>query len=399
MASGLALVCAAAVVLIFALAGGALAAPWWWLTNDQPPVIDAQTPTAPVRATTRTAVRVRAPAGVGSAVLASASIDGAALPVATDRAEYDMQIDTTALRDGAHVLRLEAVDTSRRRNRAAIERPLTTDNTPPGVTVERTPEVQRAGQPAVVRLTVSEPGEVRAEWENASLPLLPGAAGPLSRLGLIAVPPTHAGGRALLRVQALDVAGNARDEQIEVTVEAVTLPRQNLVVPAALAALATGPVASAEAAQLDALTRAVRPERLWSGEFRAPLALPGARTTGFGDRRDYTDGYVAAHAGYDVAAPERTPVLAVAQGIVVFAGALQQRGTALVLDHGWGVYSLYGHLSELRARVGESVAQGQTIGLVGNTGLSTGPHLHWEIRLRGQPIDPDAWIALSRSIP
>ena len=391
--------CAAGAALILALAGGMLGTPWWWLTNDQPPLLEAQVPSAPSRATIHSVVRVRTPSGVGEAALTGASIDGAALSLAAGRAEYDIPIDTTTLRDGAHVLRLEAVDTSRRRNRAAIELPLRTDNTPPSIAVDRTSEPQRAGQPVVVRVTVSEAAEVRAEWENEPLPLLPGPAGPLSRLGLIAVPPTHPGGRVVLAVHARDGAGNARDEQIGYSVEAVALPRQNLIVPPALAALATGPVASAEASQLDALTRAVRPERLWNGEFHQPLAMPAVRTTGFGDRRDYTDGYVAAHAGYDVAAPERTPVLAVAPGIVVFAGALQQRGTALVLDHGWGVYSVYGHLSELRVATGESVAQGQTVGLVGNTGLSTGPHLHWEIRLRGQPVDPDAWIALSRSLP
>ena len=79
-------------------------------------------------------------------------------------------------------------------------------------------------------------------------------------------------------------------------------------------------------------------------------------------------------------------------------GSFPQRGTTVIVDHGWGVYTVYSHLSEIRVNDGQVVGQGQAVGLVGSTGLSTGPHLHWEVRLRGQPVDPDSWIALSRLI-
>jgi murein DD-endopeptidase MepM/ murein hydrolase activator NlpD len=372
---------------------GASAELWWWLTNDSPPTIEASLPTGPVRGSTGTLVSVRAAGGAGSAQVTSALLDGApltSLPVGRDGA---IDVDTGRLPDGRHVVRLEVADTSRRANRAVLELPFVSDNTAPTVAVDGLATPLRAGQPAALRLIPSEPAELRVDWDGQPLPIVGTSPG----LALIAVAPTRASGAVQLAVSARDAAGNSSAERRDVSLEAVSLPRQNLLVPAALAALATGPGATRESEQLVALTATVRPERLWSGEFRAPLT--GARTTGFGDRRDYADGYVASHGGYDIAAPERTPIAATAAGVAIFAGPLQQRGTAIVLDHGWGVASVYGHLSEIHVRVGDSVSQGQTIGLVGTTGLSTGPHLHWEIRLRGQPVDPDGWVALSRSLP
>jgi murein DD-endopeptidase MepM/ murein hydrolase activator NlpD len=389
--SALALLSAVGAGLAIGWASGGLDGAWWWLTNTNPPSIEANLPSGPLRATLEAPVAVLP---LGRAALTAARLDG--LPVELGGAASDppLAIDTTRLPDGDHALHLEAADTSLRRNRTTLDLRFRSDNTPPTITLDGVPPTIRAGQPAALRLTPSEPAVLQAEWEGQPLPLIATAGPPLA---LIAVPATRPGGPGTLTVHTRDVAGNTRDDAFSIAIESVTLPRQVLLVPATLAALATGPVASAEATQLDALTRGVRPERLWDGEFRAPLT--GLRTTGFGDRRDYADGYVAAHAGYDVAAPERTPVQAVANGIVVFAGPLQQRGTTLILNHGWGVYSLYGHLSEFRVQPGDRVERGQTVGLVGSTGLSTGPHLHWEIRLRGQPVDPDAWIALSKTLP
>ena len=67
----------------------------------------------------------------------------------------------------------------------------------------------------------------------------------------------------------------------------------------------------------------------------------------------------------------------------------------MILDHGVGIYTVYGHLQSTDVQAGQRVAAGDTLGRVGSTGLSTGPHLHWEVRVRGLPVDPGAWIDLS----
>ncbi|NMC81398.1 MAG: M23 family metallopeptidase, partial [Armatimonadetes bacterium] len=94
------------------------------------------------------------------------------------------------------------------------------------------------------------------------------------------------------------------------------------------------------------------------------------------------------HTGVDIAAPTGTPVFAAAAGEVVHAGYWGAYGNAVIIDHGGGVTTLYGHLSRINCRVGATVNKGQHVGAVGNTGWSTGSHLHFEKRRNGQPVSP-----------
>ena len=115
-------------------------------------------------------------------------------------------------------------------------------------------------------------------------------------------------------------------------------------------------------------------------------------TSDFGLRVDpYTADRVM-HRGLDIANRPGTPVVAPADGVVVFAGAERGYGNVLVLDHGYGVKTRFGHLAEFGVKAGERVARGQKIGAVGNTGRSTGPHLHYEVRVNGIPENPRKFL-------
>ncbi len=141
-------------------------------------------------------------------------------------------------------------------------------------------------------------------------------------------------------------------------------------------------------------TRTVR--KLWAGEFLQPIQ--GTLTTSFGAYREYNDGRrESRHGGIDLSAPTGTPVLAANAGRVVFAGPLQVYGNGIVIDHGLGLASAYFHLHTIGVQVGQMVQKGDVIGTVGNTGLSTGAHLHWEMRLGNVPVDPTQWM--SHAIP
>jgi len=94
------------------------------------------------------------------------------------------------------------------------------------------------------------------------------------------------------------------------------------------------------------------------------------------------------HAGVDFGAPSGTPIVAAAAGTVVSAGWQGGYGNAVIIDHGGGEATLYGHQSRLAVSSGGSVRRGQIIGYVGSTGMSTGPHLHFELRINGVPTDP-----------
>lgn len=124
--------------------------------------------------------------------------------------------------------------------------------------------------------------------------------------------------------------------------------------------------------------------------FRKPVE--GRLTSPFGTRRQYGALLASYHEGLDFAAPPGTPVRAVAEGAVVLSERLRVRGEAVVLAHGMGLCTGYWHLSERRVRVGERLRAGAVVGLLGNTGLSTGPHLHLEVRLRGVPVDPSPFF-------
>jgi len=123
-----------------------------------------------------------------------------------------------------------------------------------------------------------------------------------------------------------------------------------------------------------------------------PLELPAAGrvTSGFGVRADPLTGRPSAHPGVDVGAPEGAPIRASARGVVVAAGPRGGYGNAVEIDHGDGLATLYGHASQLLVSPGETVEAGQEIATVGSTGRSTGPHLHFEVRVQGRPVDPGA---------
>jgi murein DD-endopeptidase MepM/ murein hydrolase activator NlpD len=119
------------------------------------------------------------------------------------------------------------------------------------------------------------------------------------------------------------------------------------------------------------------------------LPIPGAPLgSPFGLRNDPLGGGAGFHPGVDLDATSGTPIHAAGAGIVVVAGDCGGYGNCVVIDHGSSLATLYGHQSGVLVQVGEHVDAGQTIGLVGSTGMSTGPHLHFEVRLHGLPIDP-----------
>ena len=115
-------------------------------------------------------------------------------------------------------------------------------------------------------------------------------------------------------------------------------------------------------------------------------------TSDFGARLDPYSADRSMHQGLDISTPHGQPVLTPSDGTVVFNGTEGGYGKVLVIDHGYGVKTRYGHLSETFVRLGERVARGQKVAAVGNTGRSTGPHLHYEVRVNGIPENPRKFI-------
>ncbi len=134
-----------------------------------------------------------------------------------------------------------------------------------------------------------------------------------------------------------------------------------------------------------------RPFPQWSEPFMQPTE--GRFTSPFGlPRRYVAGGNISYHFGTDIASPEGTAIYATNAGRVLVADFYPIKGGLVVIDHGASVYSLYFHQSKLHVKVGEIVSRGQLIGEIGTTGLSTGPHLHWEMRVNQVATNPMTWV-------
>jgi murein DD-endopeptidase MepM/ murein hydrolase activator NlpD len=136
----------------------------------------------------------------------------------------------------------------------------------------------------------------------------------------------------------------------------------------------------------------VRPEWLGDGPFAAPH--DAASWANFGQRRLNNNVLQSLHTGLDIRVPFGEPVRASNAGMVAMASDLYMGGKTVIIDHGLGVFSTYGHMSEVLVKRGETVKKGQTIGLCGSTGRSTGPHLHWSFKIFDTRVDPDAMLRL-----
>jgi murein DD-endopeptidase MepM/ murein hydrolase activator NlpD len=131
-----------------------------------------------------------------------------------------------------------------------------------------------------------------------------------------------------------------------------------------------------------------------------PTTMPvsgGYYSSNFGYRVDPINGHSEFHTGVDIVAPVGTRVMAAAGGVVSFSGTMPEYGNMVDIDHDNGLTSRYAHLSKRLVKVGDVVMKGQPIALVGNTGRTTGPHLHFEVREKGIPLNPGKFLALGKS--
>lgn len=202
-------------------------------------------------------------------------------------------------------------------------------------------------------------------------------------------------GKIPWRVGLVDGRGVPRKATGTVTVKAGGFPVQRLTLPGGMVNLDPEAErrAANEAARMRALYDTITPERLWRGPFTQPVASrkPGS---GFGFRRIINGQPRMPHSGIDYSADRGTPVVASNRGRVALLGEFFFAGRFVALDHGLGLYTLYFHLDGVAVTEGQTVERGQTVGTVGTTGRSTGPHLHFGVHLGRARINPPDLYAL-----
>ena len=178
-----------------------------------------------------------------------------------------------------------------------------------------------------------------------------------------------------------------------VQVDAYDYGRQELTVPEEKGYLLAPDVVNAENELLASIYGQFTPVQQWTGLFQQPIISGTQITAGYGIARSYNGGpYDSFHSGTDFADYAGTKVLAPNAGTIVASQPMQVRGNVIIIDHGLGVMTGYYHLQKLEVNVGDHVEAGQVIGELGTTGLSTGPHLHWDVRIMNHPVNPLQWL-------
>ncbi len=142
----------------------------------------------------------------------------------------------------------------------------------------------------------------------------------------------------------------------------------------------------------DSLLAHLNNQKILLASTPAISPVQGWITSGFGYRKSPFTGLKEFHKGLDIASRMKTPVLATADGVVVFCASKGFMGEMVVIDHGHGMVTRYAHLNKVLKKNGNRVKRGDRIGLVGNSGRSTGPHLHYDVRLNGISVNPEKYI-------
>jgi murein DD-endopeptidase MepM/ murein hydrolase activator NlpD len=252
-----------------------------------------------------------------------------------------------------------------------------------GISVLVTPT--SAAQGGLLRLDVrgrSALSDVKGEWTQhdapRAVPFWPDAQSKMLFHGLLGVDLEKPPGKYDLALGVQPAAGDAVKCSIAVSVTAGKFSIEKLTVAPQF--VHPNPEDTKRVNEEDERLRAIfttaTPEKLWRGAFRTPL--PGIHTAkNFGRRRVLNGEAHSPHSGVDIPAPEGTPIHASQRGRVVVAENLYFSGNTVVIDHGLGVYTFYGHMSAIGVQAGDVVAAGAVLGKVGATGRATGPHLHW----------------------
>ncbi len=217
----------------------------------------------------------------------------------------------------------------------------------------------------------------------------------LHHWGLVAVRPMADLGPHDLSITASGTHAGSGKVVGQVWVKTGTFQTENIDLSPATSKLLDPKLVRTEAEHLSTALNDTEAMPLWEGRFSYPLTNPVV-TSEFGTRRSYNHGPVSGyHEGFDYEGTVGVPVMAAADGRVVLAEKLLVRGNALLLDHGMGVHTGYWHLSKINVKVGQMVKKGEVIALMGGTGLATGPHLHWEVRIGQVNVNPNQWVQQS----
>lgn len=248
------------------------------------------------------------------------------------------------------------------------------------------------GRTLVVKVTLSEPASLTGNFEGRPLFFAEDVNGRLWTI--IASHALTEPNLYPITLTATLADGSQLNTFVNVTVVEGPYGSEDIQLDASRGELLADELIEQEQQRLVAVWSQISPHPRWQGPFYYPVPGDTLKITSyFGTRRSYNGGPTTSfHGGTDFGGDVGTGIYAPAAGTVVLAEQLTIRGNAVVIDHGMGLFSGYWHQSQLTVVAGQEVQPGDLIGYLGNTGLVTGPHLHWEMRLQGIAVDPTQWV-------
>jgi murein DD-endopeptidase MepM/ murein hydrolase activator NlpD len=263
-------------------------------------------------------------------------------------------------------------------------------NPPPADTsgIQLSSGVIGQGETTTVTVQSQYAASATAFCDGRNYPLIAAGA---SFWGVVAAAGDAVTGAHTISVQLFDAGGGLIEERTaQVSVVDMGFPVENIDLPPEVNNSLDPTLVQQESDARSAVLAQFTPQKLWSGPFIWPVQ--GVIVSPYGIRRSYNGGPVSSfHGGIDLAANEGVPIAAANSGRVAQVTSGPVRGNAVLIDHGDGVFSGYNHMSVVSVQVGQMVNTGDLVGYVGSTGMATGPHLHWEIVVRGLVVDPVPW--------
>ena len=270
-----------------------------------------------------------------------------------------------------------------------------------GTTLRLSAPEASQGSLLLIELKSAKPlAEVQGEWNERIVPLWQEGTDQGQRRGLLGVDLEKAPGEYELKVTGQTAGGERISCNVMVAVQKGQFATEKLQVEKQFVEPSPEQVkrASEERQKLRDIFDRVTLERLWDGPFQIPL---DGVTTGsnFGKRRILNGNPGSPHGGMDLPGTTGTPVHAAQRGRVALAEELFFSGNTVVVDHGLGIYTFYGHLSEIDVKADESLETGAVLGKVGATGRVTGPHLHWGLTVERARVNPLLLVKLLGNSP
>ena len=331
-----------------------------------------------------------------------------------------LTIDTVALKlhDGPALIKFTATDHSLFKNHTIVSQPVTIDTVPPQIYLLNPVNNANQGGTCFIAYRISKPASLTGVYVNEYF--TPGFTilvdNKPTSLAYFAIPIEASKTKTAIKVLARDTAGNesriaipclikdkkfrADKMNLSETFLSQKMPEFQAMVPALqgktpqeIFTYVNGQMRDDNFRTLQTICQKSSPQKLWEGTFlRMPRAKPMAL---FGDKRTYMVGNKpianSLHVGVDLASNAHAAIEASNNGTAVFAGSLGIYGNAVIIDHGQGLLSLYGHLSAINTTVGKAVKKGEVIGHSGISGLAGGDHLHFSILAGGQFVNPQEW--------